>query len=126
MSEQSQYVILEHSWQGVHWDLMIEIEGALETWAIDAPIVSDIDLSARRLDRHRLHYLDHEGAVSNNRGTVRRFDKGLCLVRLWTEENVEVCLEGERLSCVVRLERQPIGPTDGGRCWLLRFTGKVD
>jgi hypothetical protein len=119
-------VILEHKWKGVHWDLMIERKGELETWAIDVPLAADADLPARRLDRHRLLYLDYEGPVSHDRGTVSRFDRGLCEIAEWSEHSVTVRLEGERVGCVVRLVSQPMGPTEGGRCWSVRFTGKVD
>ena len=35
--EQRRFVVLEHEWNGVHWDFMIEDDGRLRTWAIDAP-----------------------------------------------------------------------------------------
>ena len=38
------FVLLEHNWNGVHWDFMLEVGEALRTWAIDAPIVSGRDL----------------------------------------------------------------------------------
>ena len=43
------FVLLEHVWNGVHWDLMLEHGDVLRTWAIDSPIVAGIDLPARAL-----------------------------------------------------------------------------
>src|SRR5262249_5609576 len=65
------FVLLEHTWNGVHWDLMLERDGVLRTWAIDAPVVSGRDLPARSLGDHRLVYLDYEGEISGGRGRVR-------------------------------------------------------
>ena len=30
------FVVLEHTWNGVHWDFMLEAGEVLRTWAIDA------------------------------------------------------------------------------------------
>ena len=70
------FVVLEHVWNGVHWDFMLERGEVLRTWAIDAPIVAGQDLPARALADHRLIYLDYEGEVSGQRGSVRRVDAG--------------------------------------------------
>ena len=34
------FVLLEHVWNGVHWDFMLEAGDVLRTWAIDQPIVA--------------------------------------------------------------------------------------
>jgi hypothetical protein len=65
------FVLLEHQWNGVHWDLMLEEGDVLRTWAIDVPVVSGVDLPARRLADHRLIYLDYEGPISGLRVYVR-------------------------------------------------------
>ena len=33
-------MVLEHDWDGVHWDFMLEAGERLRTWAIDAPIMA--------------------------------------------------------------------------------------
>ena len=77
------FVLLEHNWNGVHWDLMLEAGEVLRTWAIDAPIVSGRDLPARALGDHRKIYLDYEGQISGNRGNVRRVDAGTYRALVW-------------------------------------------
>ena len=32
------FALLEHHWDGIHWDLMLDDGSVLRTWAIDAPI----------------------------------------------------------------------------------------
>ncbi len=82
--------------EGPHWDLMLEREGRQEehrlaTWSLlqlppawlspprDAsepttPVVGAIQ--ATRLPVHRAKYLDYEGPISGDRGTVRRVAGG--------------------------------------------------
>jgi hypothetical protein len=91
------FVVLEHTWNGVHWDMMFETGDRLRTWAIDAPIVPGIELPARALADHRLEYLHYEGDVSGARGSVRRIDQGEYAALLWEEDRVRVKLAGAQL-----------------------------
>jgi hypothetical protein len=120
------FVILEHTWNGVHWDLMLESGGRLRTWAIDAPIAFEVDLPARDLADHRMAYLDYEGPVSRNRGSVRRVDAGEYNVLTWEPDLIRVHLQGTQLVGKVALRR--VGTADGGTpapAWLFRL-GKAD
>lgn len=86
------WVFLRHEMQpdaerSSHYDLMIERmsseNASLESWACeellfapaDAQRVSDI----RKLADHRIDYLDYEGEISGNRGSVRRLSQGVVL-----------------------------------------------
>lgn len=71
------FVILEHDHPSLHWDLMLEADGALQTWRLnEPPRRAGQVIAATPLPSHRLAYLDYEGPVSGNRGTVRRWDHG--------------------------------------------------
>jgi len=118
------FVLLEHCWNGVHWDLMLETGEVLRTWAIDAPVVAGADLPARALAHHRRVYLDYEGDVSGNRGTVRRIDEGVYTAEVWEEGRVRVRLEGAQLVGAVEL-RQVGLRSDGGSSWIFRL-GNLD
>jgi hypothetical protein len=119
------YVVLEHRWDGVHWDFMLEADGRLRTWAIDAPIVPGADLPARALADHRLAYLDWEGPVSGGRGTVSRTDRGTYTARVWTATRVEVELAGGQLVGAVGLWTEEVGGPGASAGWVFRL-GKVD
>jgi hypothetical protein len=119
------FVILEHTWNGVHWDLMLEVGGHLRTWAIDAPIAPGVDLPARDLADHRLEFLDYEGPVSRNRGSVRRFDQGEYELHAWTPELVRITLKGDQLVGEVELRRVGAEPGEPPFAWVCRL-GKVD
>ncbi len=122
----SRFVVLEHDWDGVHWDLMLERGDRLRTWAIDAPIVAGFDLPARPLADHRPMYLDYEGAISEGRGTVRRLDRGRYEALLWTPDLVRVRLAGVQIVGVVDLWRLVEGESEPGSRdrWTFRL-GKV-
>lgn len=70
------FVILKHDHPFVHWDLLLEAEGALRSWRLLAEPRPDLIMTAQPLPDHRLHYLDYEGPVSGGRGTVSRWDRG--------------------------------------------------
>jgi hypothetical protein len=70
------FVILEHDHPVLHWDLMLEAEGVLQTWRLaETPAVGRV-IEATALGAHRIAYLEFEGPVSGNRGTVTRWDVG--------------------------------------------------
>jgi hypothetical protein len=119
------FVVLEHRWEGVHWDLMLDVGDALRTWAIDAPIVAGADLPARALPDHRLAYLDYEGEVSGGRGTVRRIDRGTYVPRVWTADRVRVELSGDQLVGEAELRRVGAGPIEKPCAWVFRL-GNLD
>ena len=73
------FVILHHqSPTNVHWDVMLETDSALATWAIppQCPSGTSFTCPATRLPDHRKHYLDYEGEISDNRGVVFQINTG--------------------------------------------------
>jgi DNA polymerase Ligase (LigD) len=125
----ARFVLLEHHWDGVHWDLMLDVGAVLRTWAIDAPIVPGVFLPARALGDHRRAYLDYEGVISGDRGWVRQLDSGLYEPRIWTPEWVQVVLSGAQLVGFAELRRVGVGGSDLGpesaRAWTFRL-GNLD
>jgi hypothetical protein len=109
------FAILEHRWNGVHWDLLFERGETLATWAIDAPMSPGAGQPARALADHRLVYLSYEGPVSGDRGEVRRVAEGTYIERRWEPDEVVLTLSGETLSGELSLRRSVAGG------WWLRF-----
>ena len=71
------FVILEHDHPVMHWDLMLEAGDVLQTWRLMQPPESvGCAIEATALGDHRVMYLDYEGPVSGDRGTVKRWDAG--------------------------------------------------
>ena len=90
------FVILEHDWPRRHWDLMLEAGGRLRTWRLTAPLAAGAEVEAEPIGDHRVHYLDYEGPVSGNRGSVVRWDQGDFEWRRNDSESVAVNLAGLR------------------------------
>jgi hypothetical protein len=122
--EDVRFVVLEHEWKGVHWDFMIEDNGRLRTWAIDAPIFAGVELPARALPDHRLDYLAYEGPISAGRGTVKRVDGGSFRSIEWGPDRVRGTLAGGQLVGEVVLYRAD-SASPGSSPWKFRL-GKVD
>ena len=117
------FVVLEHDWDGVHWDLMLERGEVLRTWAIGAPIVPGVELPARALADHRRLYLDYEGPISGARGTVRRVEQGRYEALHWAPDRVVVRLSGVQLVGDVELRRfsSREGTLPSSRLWTFRL-----
>jgi hypothetical protein len=96
------YVILRHEGSatyqpGVHWDLMLELGGALRTWALAEPPSAAGPIPARPLPDHRLAYLNYEGPIAGGRGRVTRWDVGEFDLLSDTPEGLALALVGNRL-----------------------------
>jgi len=104
------FVILEHTGTpsykpGVHWDLMLESDGKLRTWELDSVPSAEHESRAQKLPEHRLHYLNYEGPLSDDRGEVQQFDKGAYLTVKEDPHELIVDLEGRQLQGQIALRR---------------------
>lgn len=116
----ARFVILRHdSPRSLHWDFMLEHDGALRTWALESPPSVGTTIAAEALADHRLAYLDYEGPISGNRGVVARWDTGDYEVSLWNDDRVCVNLRGQKLQGAAELICTS-APTTLQR-WSIRF-----
>lgn len=105
----SQFVILRHtlpegSERTSHFDLMLELDGALLTWAIDS-LPSAASQTAMELPPHRIDYLTYEGPVSNNRGEVSRVAAGRMQWLCHDPDRYEIALEAAQSWERIKLQR---------------------
>jgi bifunctional non-homologous end joining protein LigD len=96
------FVVQEHHATRLHWDLRLEHEGALASWAIPNGIPPDPrdNRLAVHTEDHPLRYLDFHGEIPRGEygaGTMTIWDTGTYEVHKWTEDKVEVTFHGERL-----------------------------
>ena len=75
------FVVLFHQFpddheRSSHWDLMLEWDCKLITYALtEKPAIGET-IVAQPLVDHRIDYLEYEGPVSNDRGSVSRVMQG--------------------------------------------------
>jgi hypothetical protein len=102
------FAILRHAGpRGVHWDLLLETGESLRTWALEQEPAPGATIACQPLPDHRPLYLDYEGPVSGERGTVARWDRGMYEVESESTDELVVQLAGERLSGRTTLTREP-------------------
>ncbi len=87
----------------------------LESTGLESTGPTTESVRARRLADHRHAYLDYEGPVSHNRGSVSRRDRGTYRVIRETSGRLEIKLAGDRLQADVILELE----AEGGINWCL-------
>src|SRR5688500_11239539 len=87
---------------------MLEVESGkpLKTWQLPGWPLDRFVYDAVALDAHRNEYLNYEGPVSRDRGTVRRVEGGNCTIR---------SLAGVSYTLTL---------ATGVELWLFRDTGK--
>ena len=115
------FVIHEHSARRLHWDLRLERDGVLVSWAIPKgmPEEPKVNHIAPHTEDHPLDYLDFEGEIpagSYGAGTMSVWDKGTYECLKWEPRKIEVALHGRRLHA--RYALFAIGE-DGGRDWMI-------
>lgn len=105
------FVILRHEGSasykpGVHWDLMLEADGSLHTWALAELPAAGREILAEQLPDHRPTYLDYEGPISSDRGTVTRWDQGHFQEVSVSATQWILALDGHRLIGRLTLRRE--------------------
>lgn len=90
-----------------HYDLMIEEGNALATWRLPTALaqIGDMPTPAERIAQHRRVYLDYEGPVSGDRGSVSIHERGVCRLLVGREDRWEIEFEGDRTRARVILQR---------------------
>ncbi len=105
------FALLVHdSPRGLHYDFFLEDGDLLRTWALPRLPELGLDITCDALADHRPMYLDYEGPISGDRGTVARWDQGTYAVELWTDEGIIVELTGSKIIGRIELQRQPDEP----------------
>ncbi len=117
------FVVLHHCFldgkREDHFDLMLEQKSNLATWAIGKIPDLGESVSARRLPDHREVYLDYEGPISGDRGSVSRVISGTYQVI----HNRDSCLEVLLISNdqMVRLQIEASSSEPDGKITQLKL-----
>jgi DNA ligase D-like protein (predicted ligase)/DNA ligase D-like protein (predicted 3'-phosphoesterase) len=117
----NRFVIQEHHARHLHYDLRLERDGVLKSWAVPkgVPETSGVKHLAVAVEDHPLEYASFEGEIAKGEygaGTVSIWDRGMYDTRHWDEKKIEVILHGNRLNGAYVLVKLGRG---GKNDWLL-------
>ncbi|MEM2111836.1 MAG: DNA polymerase ligase N-terminal domain-containing protein [Candidatus Bathyarchaeia archaeon] len=108
------YVIQKHDASHLHYDLRLEKDAVLKSWAV--PKEPPIDKGAKRLavqtEDHPVEYADFEGEIPEGEygaGTVEIWDKGTYDSEKWTEDEIIINIKGTKLNgryCLIKFRKQ--------------------
>ena len=96
------FVVQEHHARSLHWDLRLEHEGALASWALPrgVPEHPDENRLAVRTEDHPLEYLEFEGEIPKGEygaGTMTVWDRGTYEAEKYRDGEVIAVFHGERV-----------------------------
>ncbi|MFC1803632.1 non-homologous end-joining DNA ligase, partial [Thermoproteota archaeon] len=97
------YLVQEHHATRLHYDLRLERDGVLVSWAVPKgiPIKSGDRRLAIQTEDHPLEYGGFEGTIPKGQygaGTVTMWDKGFHVPVKWLPDKIEFVVAGERVK----------------------------
>ncbi|GAA4205939.1 DNA polymerase ligase N-terminal domain-containing protein [Actinocatenispora rupis] len=113
------FVIQEHHARALHWDLRLERDGVLVSWAVPRglPPEPGVNRLAVHTEDHPVEYAAFAGTIPAGEygaGSMSVWDRGTYRTEEWTDRKVTVELAGGRVA-----GRYALFATDG-RNWLVR------
>jgi len=104
------YVIQKHQARRLHYDLRLEMDGVLKSWAIPKtpPTEKGIKRLAVQVEDHPIDYANFEGTIPEGQygaGTVEIWDKGQYVLKARNEDKLVFEINGNKLRgdyCLVR------------------------
>src|SRR5690349_10875658 len=102
-AKQPRFVIHEHHARSLHWDLRLERDGVLVSWAVPKGIPPDPKKNhlAVHVEDHPLDYIDFAGDIPQGEyggGQVTIWDAGTYEPIKWTDREVMIEFQAERLK----------------------------
>lgn len=115
------FVIHEHHATRLHWDLRLEMDGVLRSWAVPKDPI-DVNFGTKRLaihvEDHPIEYATFEGEIpkgSYGAGTVKIYDRGEFILEEETDNKLVFQLKGNKLNGKYTLVHVP---NMGENSWL--------
>lgn len=108
------YVIQKHYASRLHYDIRLERDGVLKSWAVpkEPPIKKGLKRLAVQTEDHPLEYANFEGTIPEGEygaGTVEIWDKGTYKAEKWDEDEITIQVNGRKLSgryCLIKFKKE--------------------
>ncbi|NNG45960.1 MAG: ATP-dependent DNA ligase [Deltaproteobacteria bacterium] len=96
------FVVHRHDASRLHWDLRLEREGVLKSWAVpkEPPVGPGVKRLAVEVEDHDLDHIDFEGEIPEGEygaGTVSIWDGGTYDLLSEHDRRLKLALRGKRL-----------------------------
>ena len=106
------YVVQKHQARHLHYDLRLEMDGVLKSWAVpkEPPTEKAIRRLAVQVEDHPIDYANFEGAIPEGQygaGTVEIWDNGKYFLKERDEGKLVFEINGKKLRgeyCLVRFK----------------------
>ena len=114
MSKERIYVVQKHRARRLHWDLRLEMDGVLKSWAIPKEPLNQkgVKRLAIQVEDHALEYANFEGTIPEGyygAGKVEIWDRGTYELEKREENKIVVRIRGEKLKgrfCLIKLKNR--------------------
>jgi DNA ligase D-like protein (predicted 3'-phosphoesterase) len=108
------YVIQKHNATHLHYDLRLEMDGVLKSWAVpkSPPLKKNVKRLAIQTEDHTLDYAKVEGVISKGKygaETVEIWDTGTYIIEGRGRDIIVFHIKGKKLKgryCLIRLKGQ--------------------
>jgi bifunctional non-homologous end joining protein LigD len=102
-SRGDKFVIQQHHARRLHWDLRLERDGVLVSWAVPRGVPRDPARNhlAVHTEDHPMEYADFSGEIPAGEyggGRMTIYDRGTYTTEKWRDDEVIVVLRGDRVS----------------------------
>jgi bifunctional non-homologous end joining protein LigD len=102
-TEAPRFVVQEHHATALHWDLRLEHDGVLASWALPKGVPPDprVNHLAVHTEDHPMQYLTFHGDIPEGNygaGSMTVWDTGTYQLEKWGEREVIVVLHGSRVD----------------------------
>jgi bifunctional non-homologous end joining protein LigD len=105
------FVIQEHHARALHFDLRLEHDGVLASWALPKGVPTEVTHNhlAVRTEDHPLEYLEFEGDIPAGEygaGSMSIWERGRYVLEKWRDDEVIVTLRGRPDGGLAGVERE--------------------